>query len=125
MTAHNEPQTALSDEQASRTFEFLLNAMEDASQHANPAEVFYGNKRGAVLKYVAGVERELAALTVERDGLKRDAERGTILRRMVQCEKHKGAVVYSHALPNISAETYCPNCERDAQLADGGGEGKP
>ena len=43
-----------------RTFEFLLNTMESASQAKSPFEAKYGYKRKAVFNYVEGLERELA-----------------------------------------------------------------
>ena len=39
-----------------RTFEFLLNAMERASQSKEPAKNGYAEKREAVLAYVRGLE---------------------------------------------------------------------
>jgi len=43
-----------------RTFEFLLNTMERASQAKSPFEAKYDYKRKAVFNYVEGLERELA-----------------------------------------------------------------
>jgi len=43
----------MSKELADRQFEYLLNAMENAAQSASPALQGYGEKRKAVLDYVA------------------------------------------------------------------------
>lgn len=52
-----------------RTFEFLLNAMENAAQSSMPAENRYADKRRAVFAYEAALRAERDALRVERYGL--------------------------------------------------------
>jgi hypothetical protein len=41
-----------------RTFEYLLNAMEHASQADHPDKMGYADKRKAVLEYVAKLEAD-------------------------------------------------------------------
>lgn len=48
----------MSKELADRQFEYLLNAMENAAQSASPALQGYGEKRKAVLDYVAALRSE-------------------------------------------------------------------
>jgi hypothetical protein len=43
-------------------FDYLLNAMELAAQHTNPAEHGYAQKRQALYAYVRGLENLLADL---------------------------------------------------------------
>ena len=44
-----------------RTFEYLLNAMENAAQSENPAKNGYAAKRRAVFEYVESLQRDRAA----------------------------------------------------------------
>ena len=53
--------------------QYLLNAFEEASQHADPASVGYGEKRKALLDRLAELESEIEAL-------RKDAERYRWLR---------------------------------------------
>lgn len=55
-------------------FVYILNAMEVASQAENPAEHGYGDKRRAVLDYVASLEKRVTTLreTADRATLRAD-----------------------------------------------------
>lgn len=58
-----------------RAFEYLLNAMENASHHTNPAEHSYGERRNAVFQHVSQLETDLAdARAALREVVWRDRE---------------------------------------------------
>lgn len=50
---------------AARAFEYLLNAMENASQADHPAELGYGEKRKAVLAFVSAQTEEIERLKTQ------------------------------------------------------------
>jgi hypothetical protein len=47
-------------------FDYLLNAMEAAAQHENPAEHGYAQKRQALYAYVRGLENRPSPLAEQR-----------------------------------------------------------
>jgi hypothetical protein len=61
------------NDMADRTFEFLLNAFEAASQSKNPAEHGYADKRSALFSYVAAIQSK-AVTESEQSALQRYAK---------------------------------------------------
>ena len=56
-------------------FHYLLNALEDAGNHTDPAVQMYGPKRKAVLDYVSNLETKLSAALSANAALKTEKER--------------------------------------------------
>ena len=71
-------------------FDYLLNAYDEASRHANPASQQYAEKRKALFEYVRGLERIALA-------------RGSADERLSRLEQRVGVL---ESLPSVEDELH-------------------
>ena len=106
-----------------RTFEYLLNAMEEAAQSSIPHKLGYGDKRKGVFDYVSQLERELAAALAELANVKDDFdaaieqrdEMKLTLRDLTDAFADYGGPTYSNVYKNALKAL-----ERDAAMKECG-----